>query len=63
MAVTRTAPPTVEQFDDELSKPSIEVYWTTIGVSPPEPKPRADAYLWHWRDIYDNLFRERGRQS
>ena len=57
MALTRTAPPTVEQFDLELAQLSIEGYWTTIGVSPPEPKPRADAHLWHWKDIYENLFK------
>lgn len=57
MAVTKTAPLTVEQFDAELSKLSIEGYWNTIGVSPPEPTPRADAYLWHWRDIHDSLFK------
>ena len=37
MAVTKTAPLTVEQLDAELSKLSIEGYWNTIGVSPPEP--------------------------
>ena len=57
MALTRTAPPTVEQLDHELAKLSIEGYWNTIGVTPPEPKPRADAHLWHWKDIYENLFK------
>ena len=57
MTLARTVPPTVEQFDHELAKLSIEGYWNTIGVSPPEPKPRADAHLWHWKDIYENLFK------
>jgi hypothetical protein len=34
MALSRTAPPTVEQLDHELAKLSIEGYWNTIGVSP-----------------------------
>src|SRR5580693_1517092 len=57
MVLTKTAPPTVEQLDHELAKLSIEGYWNTIGVSPPEPKPRADAHLWPWKDIYENLFK------
>lgn len=53
MALTRTAPLTVEQFDQELAQLSIEGYWNTIGISPPAPKPRAEAYLWQWKAIYE----------
>ena len=57
MDLSEMTPPTLEQFDQELAKLSIEGYWNTIGVSPPEPKPRADAHLWPWKDIYENLFK------
>ena len=46
---------TVEQFDDELAKLSIEGYWKTIGVMPSEPKPRGEAFLWRWQDVYPKL--------
>jgi gentisate 1,2-dioxygenase len=57
MGLTNMTPPTLEQFDQELTKLSIEGYWNTIGVSSPEPKPRAEAHLWRWKDIYENLFK------
>ena len=46
---------TVEQFDDELAKLSIEGYWKTIGVMPSEPKPRGEAFLWRWQDVHPKL--------
>ena len=57
MVRAEAAPAAIEQFDRELAELSIEGYWKTIGVSPPEPMPRADAHLWRWLDIYDNLFK------
>src|SRR5882757_365093 len=57
MVRTEAVPTAIEQFDLELAELSIEGYWNTIGVSPPEPKPRADAHLWRWQDIHDNLFK------
>ena len=57
MGLTKMTSPTLEQFDQELAKLSIEGYWNTIGVSSPEPKPRAEAHLWRWKDIYSNLFK------
>src|SRR5436305_791715 len=52
-----TTSTSVEQLDQELARLSIEGYWKSIGASPPEPKPRADAHLWQWKDIYSNLFK------
>lgn len=46
---------TIEQFDDELAKLSIEGYWKTIGVQPAEPKPRGEAFLWRWQDVQPKL--------
>jgi gentisate 1,2-dioxygenase len=47
----------IKEFDAELAKLSIEGYWNTIGVLAPEPKPRANAFLWRWKDVYGNLFK------
>lgn len=52
----RAAAKTVEAFDRELADLAIEGFWKTIGVMPSEPRPKAEAHLWRWKDVYPRLF-------
>lgn len=45
------------RLDEEIARYNLEGHWKLIGGLPPEPRPFAKPYLWHWQDIRRLLWR------